>query len=71
MWHIFRIILVNPALTLAKLEVDGKDSFTPKALLPAAEQRLIRPGIVRPLTAADDDVDADELDASLMDTLDA
>ena len=63
--------LVNPALTLAKLEVDGKDSFTPKALLPAAEQRLIRPGIVRPLTAADDDVDADELDASLMDTLDA
>ena len=63
--------LVNPALTLAKLEVDGKDSFTPKALLPAAKQRLIRPGIVRPLTAADDDVDADELDASLMDTLDA
>ena len=62
--------LVNPALTLARLEIEGKDPFTPKALLPADQQRLIRPGVVRPHNDDDDDVDADELDASLMDTLD-
>ena len=53
--------LVNPALTLAKLEVEGKDTFTPKAFLPAEQQRRIGSGIV----GDDDDNDDDEADISL------
>ena len=57
--------LVNPALTLAKMEMEGKDTFTPKVLLSAEEKRAYGPGVYRPLIADDDDVDVDA-DESLM-----
>ena len=57
--------LVNPALTLAKLELEGKDTFTPKMLLPADEKRAYGPGVYRPLENDDDNVDVDA-DESLM-----
>ena len=57
--------LINPALTLAKMEMEGKDTFTPKMLLSADEQRAYGPGTYRPLSNDDDDVDVDA-DESLM-----
>ena len=35
------------AVTLAKLELKGRDSFTPKFLLPPAKQALFRDGVVK------------------------
>ena len=54
--------LVKPAVTLAKLELKGRDSFTPKALLPPAEQALFGDGVVKakPAKRDDDEEDDDE-----------
>ena len=54
--------LVKPAVTLAKLELKGRDSFTPKSLLSADEQALCGEGIVKakPAKRDDDDEDDDE-----------
>ena len=50
------------AVTLAKLELKGRDSFTPKALLPPAEQALFGDGVVKakPAKRDDDEEDDDE-----------
>ena len=53
--------LINPPLTLAKMEQEDKDNFVLKDFLPAAEKALIRPGTVR----VNPDVES-ELDVSAM-----
>ena len=55
--------LVNPALTLAKLELAGKDAFTLKAFLPADDKALISEAICKAKPGADDDA-VDDDDAS-------
>ena len=61
--------LVKPAVTLAMLELKGKDSFTPKPLLPASEQARIGDAIVKAKTSNDDDDDDDEIDDEDVDEL--
>ena len=53
--------LVNPALTLAKMEQEDKDNFVLKAFLPPAEKALVRASTVK----ARADVES-ELDESAM-----
>ena len=54
--------LVNPALTLARLELEGKDTFTPKMFLSADQQAKIPPGVVKAKRNAEDDLDDDDDD---------
>ena len=61
--------LVKPAVTLAKLELKGKDSFTPKPLLPASEQALIGDAIVKAKPDRDDDDEEEDVDEEDVDEL--
>ena len=46
--------LVYPALTLAQLEREDKDTFVQKAFLPPAERDNVRPGVIKPGLGVDD-----------------
>lgn len=54
--------LVNPALTLARMELEGKDTFTPKMFLHADEQAKFPPSMVKAKRNAEDDLDDDDDD---------
>ena len=54
--------LVNPTLTLAKLELEGKEQFTPKMFLSLDEHAKFPPGIVKAKRTAEDHLDDDDDD---------
>ena len=54
--------LVNPSLTLAKMEKEGRDIFTPKMFLAPSIRDKIPPGVVKakPIRAVADKADEDD-----------
>ena len=64
-WPVDDARLINPARTLAKLELEGRDTFTPKMFLPPALRSKIKSGVVKAMPSrggGDDDDDDDDDD---------